>query len=101
MLRRGRRGAAPPRAAEAIVHRIVRIALNLGFAASILAASFGAAPTLRAADPSDDDSPPPPEVTAVPSPAPLASTVYHAKSPEYGMNVFVWGNPKTTDRDLN
>jgi polysaccharide biosynthesis protein PslG len=26
---------------------------------------------------------------------------YRAKSPEYGMNVFVWSNPDTTDRDLN
>jgi hypothetical protein len=27
--------------------------------------------------------------------------VYRANSPEYGMNVFVWGNPSTTDRDLS
>ena len=25
---------------------------------------------------------------------------YRAKSPEYGMNVFIWGHPETTDRDL-
>ena len=23
------------------------------------------------------------------------------QSPEYGMNIFIWGNPSTTDRDLN
>src|SRR5205823_8771102 len=44
----------------------------------------------------------PPIAVAPPvaSPAPLATTAYQAKSPEYGMNVFVWGNPATTDRDL-
>jgi hypothetical protein len=26
--------------------------------------------------------------------------LYRASSPEYGMNVFLWGNPATTDRDL-
>jgi hypothetical protein len=31
---------------------------------------------------------------------PAASTAQKAKSPEYGMNVFVWGNKNTTDRDL-
>jgi hypothetical protein len=39
-------------------------------------------------------------------PAPTSSPVagpagpYRAKSPEYGMNIFVWRNPSTTDRDL-
>ena len=31
---------------------------------------------------------------------PAASTAQKAKSPEYGMNVFIWGNKNTTDRDL-
>ncbi|MCC6177759.1 MAG: cellulase family glycosylhydrolase [Chloroflexi bacterium] len=40
------------------------------------------------------------------SPVPVGSTnvvqtgPYRARSPEYGMNVFVWGNPATTARDL-
>lgn len=28
------------------------------------------------------------------------SNIDRPKSPEYGMNVFIWGNPSTTDRDL-
>ena len=45
-------------------------------------------------------------VQASPQPSPQPTTwaagnVYRAKSPEYGMNVFVWGNPTTTARDLN
>jgi hypothetical protein len=35
--------------------------------------------------------------TAAPNPA---GRPERANSPEYGMNVFVWGNEKTTDRDL-
>ncbi len=35
------------------------------------------------------------------APAASAQTgVYRANSPEYGMNIFIWGNPGTTDRDL-
>jgi hypothetical protein len=59
----------------------------------------------------DADDPEAPEVTApapLPSPSPSPGVAvsntgpspYRAKSPEYGMNVFVWGNPSTTDRDL-
>jgi len=32
--------------------------------------------------------------------APAGGKPERAKSPEYGMNVFIWGNEKTTDRDL-
>ncbi len=32
---------------------------------------------------------------------PVANRPYRAGSPEYGMNVFIWGNPSTTARDLN
>jgi hypothetical protein len=35
------------------------------------------------------------------SQAPASGGVERANSPEYGMNVFLWGNAKTTDRDLN
>ncbi|MHB1162699.1 MAG: hypothetical protein ACYC3V_20550, partial [Chloroflexota bacterium] len=36
-----------------------------------------------------------------PAPQPPAFTgVYRARSPEYGMNVFLWGQPATTQRDL-
>ena len=32
---------------------------------------------------------------------PIAGTsAYRAKSPEYGMNIFIWNNPPTTQRDL-
>ena len=51
----------------------------------------------------DGVSPTTPAVVVQASPRPLAapvSAVYRAKSPEYGMNVFLWGNPTTTDRDL-
>lgn len=50
--------------------------------------------------PSQSVSPPP---AAAPSPVPVqtqTSRIPRADSPEYGMNVFVWGNPRTTDRDL-
>ena len=35
-----------------------------------------------------------------PSPVALPARGYRAKSPEYGMNIFIWANPSTTDRDL-
>jgi hypothetical protein len=66
------------RAAEALVFRIAPFIASLAFSASVLVASFATSPPTQAAD----------------------ATPYRAKSPEYGMNVFVWGNPKTTDRDL-
>lgn len=57
-------------------------------------------------------SPPPAaQPTAMPAPAPTATPAaiapaagrsghYVARSPEYGLSVFVWGNPRTTERDL-
>ena len=35
-----------------------------------------------------------------PSPVALPARGYRARSPEYGMNIFIWANPSTTDRDL-
>jgi polysaccharide biosynthesis protein PslG len=58
------------------------------------------------ADGPDGEEVSPPLPVPSPSPSPSARMVdlgpstYRAKSPEYGMNVFVWGNPSTTDRDL-
>jgi len=55
-------------------------------------------------------SPTPPTVTPSPTPVaqpaatpvpPAATGIYRAKSPEYGMNIFLWGNPATTSRDLD
>src|SRR5450759_3913848 len=34
------------------------------------------------------------------SQAPPFTGIYKAKSPEYGMNIFLWGQPATTQRDL-
>ena len=42
-----------------------------------------------------------PGASRTPVPAALTGpSVYRARSPEYGMSVFVWGNPATSDRDL-
>jgi polysaccharide biosynthesis protein PslG len=38
--------------------------------------------------------------TVVGTPVAAGSMSYRAKSPEYGMNAFIWDNPDTTDRDL-
>ena len=46
---------------------------------------------------------PAPSATPVPSPLPQPPAftgLYRAKSPEYGMNIFLWGHPETTQRDL-
>jgi polysaccharide biosynthesis protein PslG len=43
---------------------------------------------------------PTPGATGTPTAA-LTAKPYRAKSPEYGMNVFLWDNPATTGRDLN
>ena len=76
----------------------------LAFSASVLVSSLGLlAPTYAQSDATDQPSAPPLPMLAQPvaSPVPsLARATYRAKSPEYGMNVFVWGNPSTTDRDL-
>ena len=60
-------------------------------------AASGALPTARA----DEATP---EVVVDPVPEPTAPVRpfggYRARSPEYGMNVFIWSNPDTTERDL-
>jgi hypothetical protein len=56
-------------------------------------AGAGAAASQAASKPSNNSS-------ARNTSAPIASTAERAASPEYGMNVFLWGNEKTTDRDL-
>ena len=55
-------------------------------------AAIGATPTPTAAP-----TPTPQPSTPVP---PAGSSFYRAKSPEYGMNIFIWSNPATTQRDL-
>ncbi|MBI4582295.1 MAG: hypothetical protein HY718_21555, partial [Planctomycetes bacterium] len=49
-------------------------------------------------------APPAPTIVPVPTTVPAAPVAasgrYVAKSPEYGLNVFVWGNSGTTSRDL-
>ena len=72
------------------------------FLGVLLLIGFFESPSSVAAGPASQENPPAP----APSPSPsasmpnLAPSAYRAKSPEYGMNVFVWGNPKTTGRDL-
>lgn len=75
--------------------------------AALLCATLDA-PLTQAASPAADALERLSQATPVASPSPRrptptlapVSNVYRAKSPEYGMNVFVWGNPQTTDRDL-
>ncbi len=40
------------------------------------------------------------QLTSLPSIPAAGTSAYRAKSPEYGMNVFLWNNPSTTQRDL-
>ncbi len=63
--------------------------------------SAPAAPTPTAAPQPTATAAPTP--TSAPAAAPSISTapgIYRAKSPEYGMNIFIYGNPSTTNRDL-
>jgi len=66
-----------------------------------------AAPAYQSNNDNDDPTPlPSPSPMAVPSPRPSPTVAagpspFRAKSPEYGMNIFIWANPSTTDRDLN
>ncbi|MGE3910299.1 MAG: cellulase family glycosylhydrolase [Chloroflexota bacterium] len=75
------------------------------FAALIAGATLLLSPFVGTV-PSHAESPAAATPTAAPIPMrPALSTadgpaVYRARSPEYGMNIFVWGNPSTTDRDL-
>ncbi len=53
--------------------------------------------------PAPDTATPTPTPTRQPMDRPIpaaGSNAYKAKSPEYGMNIFLWGNPTTTQRDL-
>ena len=70
---------------------------------AVLASSALIAPTVAAGPSSQVTTPASPvPLRPVGSPTPVAAapSPHHTKSPEYGMNVFVWGNPATTDRDL-
>jgi hypothetical protein len=58
-----------------------------------------AAAAAAAAKPSSSASKPSSKPTTASAPSP-AGRPERAKSPEYGMNVFLWGNEKTTGRDL-
>jgi len=66
-------------------------------AAARAAAQNAAKPSAAA---SSGTSSKPSQTQASASAAPSGGRPERAKSPEYGMNVFVWGNTKTTDRDL-
>lgn len=88
----------------------VPIALALLLGSSLFVGTLGGTALLPAVsaqetdqDPDEDTQPPATIQLPVPSPSPVADLgpkVYRARSPEYGMNVFVWGNSGTTDRDL-
>jgi hypothetical protein len=90
---------------EAIVKLRNPLVAALAFSATVLLSTLPLLPPTYAQSYASDVAPAPAPVLAQPvaSPTPpLATTsAYRAKSPEYGMNVFVWGNPSTTDRDLN
>ena len=99
-------GPGPPGpgdSTEALVQNVASRAATLIVGAALLAASLQAGP-LEAASPEFQELPPASPVPMLPAPAPspaaLQGGVYRAKSPEYGMIVFVWGNSGTTDRDL-
>ena len=79
---------------------VVSLVAALLIGATLLFGAFEASRTF--ADDEEEVSPPPPIPSPSPSPAvaALGPSPYRARSPEYGMNVFVWGNPSTTDRDL-
>ena len=61
-------------------------------------------PAVNTPTPQPTEAPKPPAVpTPVPTPAPMVFSnpnIYHAKSPEYGMFVFLMGYPTSADRDL-
>jgi polysaccharide biosynthesis protein PslG len=71
--------------------------------AVLISTPFGAALPSRAEE-AAQQTPTPLAPAPVASPAAVTPvnvpTVYRARSPEYGMNIFVWGNPTTRDRDL-
>src|SRR5215212_2823799 len=87
---------------EAIVRNVASSVAAVLFGAVLLAGSF-AAPQSIAAGPLSQGTPWP---LPAPSPSPSTASValgpspFGARSPEYGMNVFVWANPSSTDRDL-
>jgi hypothetical protein len=81
------------------VRNLASSAAALLIGAALLCAAF-AVPTSEAAGPDAQDAPPD-ATPLVPAPSPVAGPrLYRSKSPEYGMNVFIWGSPATTDRDL-
>jgi polysaccharide biosynthesis protein PslG len=88
---------------EAVVRNVVSLTASLIVGATLLSSVIEAVPT-QAASPASQVTTPASPIPVVPAPAPspsaVAAGVYRAKSPEYGMNVFVWSNPGTTDRDL-
>ncbi len=64
--------------------------LKDGFAKGATSQASAAAPPATRAEPKPDSS----------ARAQRSNQPYRAASPEYGMNVFLWGNQGTTDRDL-
>ena len=90
------------------MRNVATLAATAIVGATLLLAPFQA-PSIDAYAPSAQNDNEAPTPIALPSPSPSVLPVptvaagpspFRAKSPEYGMNVFVWGNPSTTDRDL-
>jgi hypothetical protein len=77
-----------------LVAVILFVAMLLRPVESVLTASSeadgGASPGASSSNPS----------VAAAAVAAAAAPVTRAKSPEYGMSVFIWGSPETTERDL-
>jgi hypothetical protein len=90
---------AHTRAWEAVVRNAATLAVTLIVGATLLLSSVGTAP-LQAAGPAAQSTPVPSPIPLMPAPIGAGPALYRAKSPEYGMNIFIWGHPITTDRDL-
>ena len=85
------------------MRNVASLTTSLIVGATLLLTAFTTGPSQAAGPASQVETPSSPvPLMPVPAPSPAATSpgVYRAKSPEYGMNVFVWGNPSTTDRDL-
>ena len=77
------------------------VGATLLMAAIVASPSQAAGPRFQVPSEATPEASPAPLMPA-PSPSPAAFGIgpYRAKSPEYGMNIFIWANPSTTDRDL-
>ena len=90
--------------------RLANTAVALGLAALLGAGSLtsvqaqptgpGSTQTAAPDNEATDDSEDSPTIPDSPTKQSIAKPE-RVQSPEYGMNIFIWGNPSTTDRDLN